>query len=190
MATKKKMIRMAPKAGFQSLRDIVNPSVATQMNEPDGVGEGPAAPAAAQPAAAPAPTASTAAERAAAAPASAATVSSPSLEQAEAAGRELQAQDATVQASGPLEEVEGDITPWQLFAEYADAYYRDTDKTRGVTVWIDDDVKDVLDKIKASGEVRVPIRHMVSAMCRIFIEQNKDDIIRAITKSKRKNSLL
>lgn len=79
---------------------------------------------------------------------------------------------------------------WKKFVSYAEDYYTDESKGRGVTVWIDEDVKEVLDKIKSSGEVKVPVRHMVSSMCRIFIEEHKQEVLRVIAKGRKKNSLL
>ncbi len=79
---------------------------------------------------------------------------------------------------------------WKKFVSYAEEYYTDESKGRGVTVWIDEDVKEVLDKIKSSGEVKVPVRHMVSSMCRIFIEEHKQEVLRVIAKGRKKNSLL
>lgn len=176
---------MAPKSGFRSLKDIVNPSVASNLNEQSGVGDSaptdnqPATPAPAENAAAPVQSQKTTP----AAP-DQPQKATPAATYQTVDGERLELSDEEIRNNPGIN------TPWQQFIEYAEEYYKDTDKTRGVTVWIDDDVKDVLDKIKASGEVRVPVRHMVSSMCRIFIEENKDDIIQALTKSKRKNSLL
>lgn len=89
----------------------------------------------------------------------------------------------------PAQKVSDD-EDWNKFLTYAQNYYKDEGKDRGVTVWIDDEVKDVLDKIKSSGEVKVPVRHMVSAMCRIFIEEHKGEVLRVIAKGRKKNSLL
>ncbi len=93
-------------------------------------------------------------------------------------------------AAATEKSLQGASDDWKKFVKYAEDYYTDESKGRGVTVWIDEDVKEVLDKIKSSGEVKVPVRHMVSSMCRIFIEEHKQEVLRVIAKGRKKNSLL
>lgn len=93
-------------------------------------------------------------------------------------------------AAAAEKSLSGASEDWKKFVKYAEDYYTDESKGRGVTVWIDEDVKEVLDKIKSSGEVKVPVRHMVSSMCRIFIEEHKQEVLRVIAKGRKKNSLL
>lgn len=72
---------------------------------------------------------------------------------------------------------------WSRFCDYANQYNNVEGKSRGATVWIDEDVKAALEKIKAKA-CNLPLRHLVSAAVRTFIDQNKEDIQKAITQSK------
>lgn len=65
---------------------------------------------------------------------------------------------------------------WSRFVDYAHQYNDVEGKSRGVTVWIDEDVKAALEKIKSTGACNVPVRHLVSAAVRTFIEEHKADI--------------
>lgn len=65
---------------------------------------------------------------------------------------------------------------WSRFTEYAHQYNDVEGKSRGATVWIDEDVKAALEKIKNTGACNVPVRHLVSAAVRTFIEEHKADI--------------
>ena len=65
---------------------------------------------------------------------------------------------------------------WSRFTDYAHQYNDVEGKSRGVTVWIDEDVKAALEKIKSTGACNVPVRHLVSAAVRTFIEEHKADI--------------
>lgn len=65
---------------------------------------------------------------------------------------------------------------WSRFTDYAHQYNDVEGKSRGVTVWIDEDVKAALEKIKSTGACNVPVRHLVSAAIRTFIEEHKADI--------------
>ena len=65
---------------------------------------------------------------------------------------------------------------WSRFTDYAHQYNDVEGKSRGVTVWIDEDVKAALEKIKSTGACNVPVRHLVSAAVRTFIEEHKTDI--------------
>lgn len=69
---------------------------------------------------------------------------------------------------------------WPRFCDYANQYNSVESKSRGVTVWIDEEVKAALDKIKSSGACNVPVRHLVSAAVRTFIEEHKEDIVKAM----------
>lgn len=65
---------------------------------------------------------------------------------------------------------------WSRFTDYAHQYNDVEGKSRGATVWIDEDVKAALEKIKNTGACNVPVRHLVSAAVRTFIEEYKTDI--------------
>lgn len=69
---------------------------------------------------------------------------------------------------------------WSRFKDYASKYNEVEGKSRGATVWIDEDVKAALEKIKSTGACNVPIRHLVSAAVRTFIEEHKEKIQEAI----------
>lgn len=80
--------------------------------------------------------------------------------------------------------ISSDVTDgWSRFCDYANQYDEMGSKSHGVTVWIDEDVKAALEKIKAKA-CNLPLRHLVSAAVRTFIDQNKEDIQKAITQSK------
>lgn len=69
---------------------------------------------------------------------------------------------------------------WSRFTDYAHQYNDVEGKSRGATVWIDEDVKAALEKIKNTGACNVPVRHLVSAAVRTFIEEHKTDIKNAM----------
>lgn len=68
---------------------------------------------------------------------------------------------------------------WDSFVKFAQEY-NDNVVDRGITVWIDGNLKNALDKIKNSGACDIPIRHLASAAIRVFIEQNREDIESAL----------
>lgn len=69
---------------------------------------------------------------------------------------------------------------WSRFSDYAHQYNDVEGKSRGVTVWIDEEVKAALEKIKSTGACNVPVRHLVSAAVRTFIEEHKEEIQKAM----------
>lgn len=69
---------------------------------------------------------------------------------------------------------------WLRFSDYAHQYNNVEGKSRGATVWIDEEVKAALEKIKTTGACNVPVRHLVSAAVRIFIEEHKAEIQNAM----------
>lgn len=71
---------------------------------------------------------------------------------------------------------------WGRFCDYAHQYNDVESKSRGVTVWIDEDIKQALDKIKLAA-CNVPVRHLVSAAVRTFIEEHNKEIKEAIMQS-------
>ena len=81
---------------------------------------------------------------------------------------------ASKQESAPI--VSEATDGWSRFTDYAHQYNDVEGKSRGVTVWIDEDVKAALEKIKSTGACNVPVRHLVSAAVRTFIEEHKADI--------------
>ena len=85
---------------------------------------------------------------------------------------------ASKQESAPI--VSEATDGWSRFTDYAHQYNDVEGKSRGVTVWIDEDVKAALEKIKSTGACNVPVRHLVSAAVRTFIEEHKADIKNAM----------
>ena len=81
---------------------------------------------------------------------------------------------ASKQESAPI--VSEATDGWSRFTYYAHQYNDVEGKSRGATVWIDEDVKAALEKIKSTGACNVPVRHLVSAAVRTFIEEHKADI--------------
>ena len=81
---------------------------------------------------------------------------------------------ASKQESAPI--VSEATDGWSRFTDYAHQYNDVEGKSRGATVWIDEDVKAALEKIKSTGACNVPVRHLVSAAVRTFIEEHKADI--------------
>lgn len=92
------------------------------------------------------------------------------------------ARQATSQTSAPAPKQENTTIVseaadgWSRFTDYAHQYNDVEGKSRGATVWIDEDVKAALEKIKNTGACNVPVRHLVSAAVRTFIEEHKADI--------------
>ena len=86
----------------------------------------------------------------------------------------------TQQAVAPKQESASIVSKatdgWSRFTDYAHQSNDVEGKSRGVTVWIDEDVKAALEKIKSTGACNVPVRHLVSAAVRTFIEEHKTDI--------------
>lgn len=80
----------------------------------------------------------------------------------------------TKQKSSPI--VSQTTDGWSRFKDYAHQYNDVEEKSRGVTVWIDEEVKAALEKIKSTGACNIPVRHLVSAAVRTFIEEHKDEI--------------
>ena len=85
---------------------------------------------------------------------------------------------APKQESAPI--VSSATDGWSRFSDYAHQYNDVEGKSRGATVWIDEDVKAALDKIKSTGACNVPVRHLVSAAVRTFIEEHKAEIQKAM----------
>lgn len=96
------------------------------------------------------------------------------------------ARQATSQTSAPAPKQESTTIVseaadgWSRFTDYAHQYNDVEGKSRGATVWIDEDVKAALEKIKNTGACNVPVRHLVSAAVRTFIEEHKTDIKNAM----------
>ena len=99
-----------------------------------------------------------------------------------AMNRAAMARQATSQTTAPATKkesvpIESEATDgWSRFTDYAHQYNSAEEKSRGATVWIDEDVKAALEKIKNTGACNVPVRHLVSAAVRTFIEEHKADI--------------
>lgn len=61
---------------------------------------------------------------------------------------------------------------------------------KGVSLWIDDDIADLLNELKNAEHSKVFLRHMVNAMCSVFIQNHKEEIKKAILANKKKNPFL
>lgn len=77
---------------------------------------------------------------------------------------------------------------WEQFQEECVNYSKSPRK--GVSMWIDDDIADLLNELKNTGSNKVYLRHMVNAMCCVFIQNHKEDIKKAIRANKRRNPFL
>ena len=60
---------------------------------------------------------------------------------------------------------------YESFKEYKD----DENKGKGVQVWLDKELKNKLDRLKASG-VELPVKHLLSAAVRVFLEDNEKQV--------------
>lgn len=92
--------------------------------------------------------------------------------------RQVTATPASKKESAPI--VSNATDGWSRFNDYAHQYNDVEGKSRGVTVWIDEDIKAALEKIKTTGACNVPVRHLVSAAVRTFIEEHKTEIQKAM----------
>lgn len=64
---------------------------------------------------------------------------------------------------------------WERFLAYAKEYKDDENKGKGVQVWLDKELKNKLDRLKASG-VELPVKHLLSAALRVFLEDNEKQV--------------
>jgi hypothetical protein len=64
---------------------------------------------------------------------------------------------------------------WDRFLTYAQEYKDDENKEKGVQVWLDKDLKNKLDRLKASG-IELPVKHLLSAALRVFLEDNEKQV--------------
>lgn len=97
---------------------------------------------------------------------------------ADIARQTIKSDDVQVKESVPIASQATD--GWSRFKDYATQYNEVEGKSRGATVWIDEEVKAALEKIKSTGACNVPVRHLVSAAVRTFIEEHKEKIQEAI----------
>lgn len=97
---------------------------------------------------------------------------------ADIARQTIKSDDVQVKESVPI--ISQATDGWSRFKDYATQYNEVEGKSRGATVWIDEEVKAALEKIKSTGACNVPVRHLVSAAVRTFIEEHKEKIQEAI----------
>lgn len=71
---------------------------------------------------------------------------------------------------------------WKDFLEYAQEY-KDSDN-ESIQIWLDATVKNTLDEIRKAG-VKIPVKHLLSAAVRVFIESNAEEV-RALMEKKPK----
>jgi len=70
---------------------------------------------------------------------------------------------------------------WERFLAYAKEYKDDENKEKGVQVWLDKDLKNKLDRLKASG-IELPVKHLLSAALRVFLEDNEKYVNEQLSK--------
>lgn len=63
---------------------------------------------------------------------------------------------------------------WDLFRGYMELYKRDTSK--GKEIWINEDIRYELDKIKTASRSSMRLKTMVNAMLRTFLDLHHDEI--------------
>ena len=71
---------------------------------------------------------------------------------------------------------------WKDFLEYAQEY-KESDK-ESIQVWLDADVKYTLDAIRQAG-IKIPVKHLLSAAVRVFIESNAGEVKALLEKKPR-----
>ena len=54
-------------------------------------------------------------------------------------------------------------------------------KEKGVQVWLDKNLKNKLDRLKASG-IELPVKHLLSAALRVFLEDNEKYVNEQLSK--------
>ena len=62
---------------------------------------------------------------------------------------------------------------WKKFEELAKQYA--TNKKTDCPIFVDTELKMLFDKLKASG-INIPVKHLINAAIRVFVERNKQDI--------------
>ena len=70
---------------------------------------------------------------------------------------------------------------WDRFLAYAKEYKDDENKEKGVQVWLDRDLKNKLDRLKASG-IELPVKHLLSAALMVFLEDNEKQVNEQLSK--------
>lgn len=101
------------------------------------------------------------------------------------------AQPSKESAAGQIPDEGDDLSrqgEWEQFQKECVNYSKSPRK--GVSMWIDDDIADLLNELKNTGSNKVYLRHMVNAMCCVFIQNHKEDIKKAIRANKRRNPFL
>lgn len=77
---------------------------------------------------------------------------------------------------------------FEMFKEYARDFKENHATSSCSNVWIDDDVKDALEKIRTV--VHFPMKHLVSAAVLTFIDQNRDEIMNELSSAKKRKGIL
>ena len=80
-------------------------------------------------------------------------------------------QEAT--PSSDEKSIESEQSLWGNFVQFAEESR--SAKKNDSQVWIDDDLKIILEKIRIAG-VRLPIKHLMNGMMRAFLAANKKDV--------------
>ena len=80
------------------------------------------------------------------------------------------------EATPPSDEksIKSEKSLWGDFVQFAEES-RNAKKKNDAQVWIDEDLKIILEKIRSAG-VRLPIKHLMNGMMRAFLAANKKDV--------------
>lgn len=69
---------------------------------------------------------------------------------------------------------------WKRFEELAKQYA--SNKKADCPMFVDAELKALFDMLKASG-LNIPVKHMINAVIKIFVEKNKDEIQKILASS-------
>jgi len=73
----------------------------------------------------------------------------------------------------PVQHIEADNS-WELFKGYVEQYKRDT--TKGKEIWINEDIRYELDKMKTASRSSMKLKTMVNAMLHTFMDLHRKEI--------------
>lgn len=72
---------------------------------------------------------------------------------------------------------------WGKFIEYSEEQKRTRghEKSGQSQIWVDDDLKSKLEKMKALG-LKYPVRYMVNSIIRVFLDANSQEVSKFLPK--------
>ena len=73
----------------------------------------------------------------------------------------------------PVQHIEADNS-WDLFKGYVEQYKKDT--TKGKEIWINEDIRYELDKMKTASRSSMKLKTMVNAMLHTFMDLHREEI--------------